>query len=68
MNSVPGIPGMKGNIGMIPPPAPPSATPNPVLKSKNKEVNIFKLFPKLPPGPVTLARTIYSSKYLDRQF
>ena len=71
LNQVTGIPGIKGAIGntmLIPPPAPPSTTPTTVLKSKNKEINIFKLFPKLPPGPVTIARTIYSSKFLDKDF
>lgn len=67
-NPIAGIKGAMGNLAMMPPPAPPSTTPTTILKSKNKEINIFKLFPKLPAGPVTLARTIYSSKLLSRDF
>ena len=50
---------------------PPTVTPTTstlVSKSKTKEYHIFKLFPKLPPGPVNFARTIYSSALLTPGF
>lgn len=51
---------------MPPPPVAPQTTSTaPVPKAKSKEINLFKLMPKLPYGPLTLARTIFMSDLIE---
>ena len=57
-----------GGMIIAPPPDAKSTTTPTITKAKVKEYHIFKLFPKLPAGAVALGQTVYSSKYVSKNF
>ena len=51
-----------------PPDTKTTTTTSTITKAKVKEYHIFKLFPKLHTGAVALGQTVYSSKYVSKEF